>query len=90
MSKIRSLINAISDDVLLKLFEVSQIALNDFDVTATVAEELSMEQSEVIAIGVMSTHLSLCEDPGIASVSDLKRFAQEIKDGLNQAGRQVS
>jgi hypothetical protein len=87
MSKIRALVDAIDDEVLLKLFEVSQIALNDFEVSATVAEELSMDQSEVIALGIMSTHLSQVEDPGIASETDLKRFAQEIENGLSQTKR---
>lgn len=87
MSKIRDLVIAIDEEVLLKLFEVAQIALNDFDVSANVAEELSMEQSEVIALGIMSTHLSQGEDPGITSETELKRFAQEIESGLNQTKR---
>lgn len=87
MSQFRSMLNAIDDEVLLKLFEVAQVALNDMDVTANVAEELSLEQSEVIALGMMSTHLSQGEDPGISSETDLKRFAQEIEDGMNQSRR---
>lgn len=87
MSDIKSILNAIEDEVLVKLFEVAQVALNDFDVSASVAEELSLDQSEVIALGVMSTHLSEGGDPGIVSESDLKRFAQEIEDGLSQSRR---